>query len=522
MMQAIHLFKKDLRRFWPGIVVLLGFLVFLVWHLWKDPLAANPTGPIHVNAEWEYENLWLLMVIMFLKLEDPRVGKSFWLTRPISKKSLYASKFVFVSLFGFVAPMAANFIVLVHYGLDLQYIIPCLLDSIFPFLALVFFLAAIAVLTPNMPYFFMICANGIVLLVLTLYIFLKPSSMSALSGLAIVLSLIVIFLQYLTRRTVLLAVVFVVGILMIPFVSRWINWDIVEVYKAMVNSHDPEVHNLSVAFQRRIDCSFTSNKDMDTVGKRTILGRLDISNIQPASSVEFLRLKGVLTFEDGSRLWLDNREGLASNDPGNGETVHLSNLFQVDEDVFKRFGDRLGTYSAEATLRLIRHTTEGRIPVKPGVSFKKGSQFLSVSQVSLSPDVFLLGVRGRYVEWGEGSRQLPTPIQDWYTHPMQWDRRSSDIIRPLLLAPSLHYFFYFWEASQAVQKAGGAPLIDAAYISRMELLIRNNTPTGPFTKKIKANNFRMADYTLDAWHKRSNETLRRKSVDSQKDAGLRP
>jgi hypothetical protein len=517
MKQAIHLFKKDLRRFRPMIVILLIFLALHVWLLWRDPLALSLSGFVNHSGESRlvvqdnsqiHAILYLMLtVILYLMLmvmtvllihEDPPAGKPFWQTRPISIKSLLASKCGFLFLFGVVAPVIANFVVLFHYGLQPQLIVASLIDVLSLLMGLLSVFFAIAVVAPDPSSFVMAVLVWIVLFILGGYRS-APEPLSLQTYLscwqAIAVSFVVIVHQYLTRRRALSAMIFIAGMLLISGT----DWDryIVKTYRAWVTARDPEINNLRLAFLDKIDSKTAVIIDSslkNTPGKRNLIMGLEFSNIPPDSAAELLQLKGMIIYKNGAKIPLVCI-GTGFNDETLGSRIALRPNCQVDETVFEKSGNLAGDFSGEAIFKLIHYTTVGRLPLKQGSYYQKGSQFLSVYRASYSSNSIHIVLMSRSLVSSRLNLWAPITTLEGNPYPELAEGSSFTGSRMLLFGgPIIENSGKSWGTYPAPNPSA----FDVERISRMGILIRNKTETGPFVRKFEAKNIHLADYTPEA------------------------
>jgi hypothetical protein len=530
MKQAIHLFKKDFRRLWPMIAGLLIFLALQIWLLWKDrwaESAASMSGSLGTTTLSYFMTLVLYLMLMVMTVlliqEDPPVGKPFWLARPIYKKSLLAAKCSFILLFGVVVPLAANFIILFHYGLEPQRILSCLIDSLSVHLALVFIFFAIAVLTPVLSNFFMAVLIWLVLFILSgNRSALEPfsSQVYVSTWLGFVLCFIVILYQYMMRRRALAVTIFIAGMMLIAGTD--LDWHIAKTYRALIGAHDPEVDNLRLAFQNKVnsnvDMVFNSALPKNSPGKRDIIMGLDISNIQPSSSVVLLRLKGMLLYDDGARIPLDCAGAGFASEIWESEIIYYPKYCQVNETVFNKYGTMAGDFSGEAVFKLIHYTTDGRLPLKQGSLYRNGSQFLSVShQASSYHNTIPIILRGRSLASSRGNLWAPITT-------LETDSPPGLLLAPRLKANRSLIIFGgpVLEYSEKECETSGFSKVDSEMLSHMEILIRSRRETGPFVRKFEEKNVRLADYTKEEWRTRINQSFGGSSVESPEIAGSKP
>jgi hypothetical protein len=522
MKQAIHLFKKDFRRLRPMIIVLLIFLALQVWLIWKDPLAlhssgfnfSGESGPVVVQ---DYSSIYALLefiltiflYVILMKMteqlihEDPPAGKPFWRTRPISKRSLLASKCGFLFLFGVVAPVIADFMVLFHYGLEPRDIIPSLVDifSIQVSLLAVFFAVAVLTLKP-FPF---------VTAVLTLIIFLilvgrsapepLPLQIYLACWMSIALSFIVIVHQYWTRRRLLSTVIFIAGILLVTGTN--LDRYIAKTYTAWATARNPEIDNLKLAFNNIDGNSAKVQIESSPQNTSGIIMGLDIPNLPPSSAAELLQLKGILRYPGGARIPI-HCTGTAFPDEISEPGILLRPNCQVDEKMLERYGNTPGDFSGEAIFRLVRYTTEGRLPLKQGSCYKNGSKFLSVYQASLGSKSVNMTLMVRSLVSSRLNLRAPITTLEGNTYtnlkgttyPKLVGNKSFMGSQMLLFGgPVIEHSGDSWQTYPYDESSA----FDPERISHMDILIRNKTATGPFVREFEAKNIRLEDYTQAAW-----------------------
>ncbi|MGA7411544.1 MAG: hypothetical protein WBW33_13770 [Bryobacteraceae bacterium] len=103
MKQALHIFRKDVRRLWPRVVIVL---VVMVIHAFLDVRSSPVNFPqtARVNTALSVLHMLLPLGIWFLIawviFQEPLPGdRQFWLTRPYRWPALLASKVFFVFMF---------------------------------------------------------------------------------------------------------------------------------------------------------------------------------------------------------------------------------------------------------------------------------------------------------------------------------------------------------------------------------------------------------------------------------------
>jgi hypothetical protein len=169
---AFHIFKKDLRRLWPFLIVLLTYAALQSILLVADRQSASLsaldwTSRLRSSDLAGTGGLWILtaLIIVFLIHEDPPSGKSaFWLTRPIPLASLMAAKAGFIFFFLVAVPAAANLSVLFMYGLEPVRMAPAPMNGIGIQLIFIGFMVAFGVVTSSLQAFLLALVSAAFLL----------------------------------------------------------------------------------------------------------------------------------------------------------------------------------------------------------------------------------------------------------------------------------------------------------------------------------------------------------------------
>lgn len=132
MKQILHIFVKDVRRFWPEILVSVGLLTALV-------LVCTHLLSLPQNTEWRMNEIakrsmkltlsanilvafivagWWLLITRVIHAERLVGESSFWITRPYDWKRLLAAKLCFLAVFLYVPLALAQTLILAAAGLN--------------------------------------------------------------------------------------------------------------------------------------------------------------------------------------------------------------------------------------------------------------------------------------------------------------------------------------------------------------------------------------------------------------------
>jgi hypothetical protein len=163
MMQALHIFAKDVRRFWPEILISLAVTAAFARvypNMWmpefpygggRDAFAHHRQLTIMAYVLIVLMPIsWWLLITRVVHAESLVGDKQFWVTRPYEWPKLLAAKLLFVGLF-VVAPFTAALeALLVEGGFRLWWNMPGLLFNLLLCLgALIVPLFTLAVVTKN-------------------------------------------------------------------------------------------------------------------------------------------------------------------------------------------------------------------------------------------------------------------------------------------------------------------------------------------------------------------------------------
>ncbi len=140
MKQALHIFRKDLRRLWlPVLLSLAGVALFV------REETQSVDGAIHAEALFPMllSACWLYLIARLVHEESLPGDTQFWLSRPYSRFSLGAAKACFVVAFVFGPFFFASIVILQSIDLDVLSRLPGLLIKLF-YLAAILWLPAFA------------------------------------------------------------------------------------------------------------------------------------------------------------------------------------------------------------------------------------------------------------------------------------------------------------------------------------------------------------------------------------------
>ena len=241
MRLILHHTVKDLRALWPFLAVWAGVLAV---HLL---IPDDALGEGYLRAERFRTTLqmiqWTLAAILpaMLILQDPVDGtRSFWLTRPISRGELLASKVLSVTVFFIVLPLAIQLIGLLRAGLGGWPLAAGMAEAGLHIAGISLGFVALASVTSSLPRFVLLLAIYSVvtaiafpaLMVIDPQPWGPPTNWLSLANsralvkivLLLVLAVAVLAHQWLTRRTYRSLVLAGVAVVVMSCASVW-PWD---------------------------------------------------------------------------------------------------------------------------------------------------------------------------------------------------------------------------------------------------------------------------------------------------------
>ncbi len=212
MSQALHIFRKDLRRGWPLLALWAALLLGWLALSWADPLEADElVQPINLSLLVVLAGLVAVSLIVH---EEPLVGaRAFWMSRPIRPAALFAAKAAFVFVFLALPPALCQLAVLLRFKAPLEQVGAGLFEVTLVWMALLSAGFAVATLTPSTPAYVLTLlgvwvAFAFVMEVVRALVPTSPASVEDLfwrtlagGAAAVPLGMAVALHQYRTRRT---------------------------------------------------------------------------------------------------------------------------------------------------------------------------------------------------------------------------------------------------------------------------------------------------------------------------------
>ena len=423
MNQIAHIIRKDLRHLrslllvWLGLLILQAVLTGGV-HPFIDDIRTMDLLSNFVPLLSLMEFLLLTVIIAQLIQADSLVGSTaFWLTLPISRGGLLASKSILLVLFVILPTLLVE--VVLHFAngitvFDVFRSIPQIL--IFPLL-LTAIPMLLASLTPNLP---RLVFSGITLVAAlallnlaiealytstTTNVYVWWSATIVLPLFVFLGSLLVIVHQYLTRRTTLSTFLAASGVLLAVLIIFFWPWDILGFTAQRIEVL--ETGNVKARLDEETLTLNRSPRLQDS--ERSLRGNIVLDNLARDFLVTPTRISSHLSFPPDSVIRSETDHPFVIGFPGfssrrltekrvaaltealgnvvflNSEAFILPETFPVllktTEAHYNQFGQDRGSYSAQVEFAV--HKYQGtEIPLKRNSKYDRGSDHLRVVDVT--------------------------------------------------------------------------------------------------------------------------------------------
>jgi hypothetical protein len=241
MSQIVHIFRKDCRRLWQLITVVLlltflhGYGVATIIPGGGVAFGLSPYLPLYILVGLSPLALPIALFLLVVSViqEESLVGSDkFWLTRPYSRRNLFVEKLLFVMVWA-VLPMLLHDVVLIRYfHFSLSSASGLLLWKTAQFVLFLLLAAAVAVLSATFARAVLLAIGAVLFALLALFIAVQSSAVPGDPGNAACLSLAVLALaaigalgvvafQYRFRITAVAALLGVVAIIVCALLVRF-------------------------------------------------------------------------------------------------------------------------------------------------------------------------------------------------------------------------------------------------------------------------------------------------------------
>jgi hypothetical protein len=398
MSQVLHVVRKDLRRLrW----VLGAWCAFVAARLAAEILgpdaALEGLGPQLAVEQltwmlWIVDMLLTVLVVSRIVHDEPLVGHdAFWITRPLSPRSLLAAKLVLLAAFLVVLPVAAEALIMRAFHARLSGVaaaIPSLTRYVFALIGIVGAFAAASAFSLAIAMFVATDDTGESAARLP-----DPTGAVILMVTAAAGALAVVAYQYHRRRVGRALIVAAVALAASVIVPALWPWSLAPALAAPPPGAVPA--GLSVAVDPtvppRIDEAAWLRRSGEA--RRNVLAKVVIDGVPADMSVRHVSARSTLAFPDGGRLETNHEQAAAAFlmasaygaaprsvagaltparllTPVDTANEYWPTLLRVDEDAIVRYGRRPGTLTAALEVFLERASPIGVLPLREGAAFE--------------------------------------------------------------------------------------------------------------------------------------------------------
>jgi len=432
-----HQLRKDLRALRWMVAVWLWVLAFGVGSMTLTSAWGGPGGGLaFALIDYLISTLDTIAVVVMVPLlihQEPLVGtKGAWLTRPMARTQLLASKVLFILAVILVPSLLAEAAALASNQIPTDYIGLAVVEGLLFRCALVVPVAALAALTPGFARFAVWGAGAWMLWTavgsaLAVSQLLGGDPMAVVSEMPlwearrilgslvlVVCGVAVLVHQYLTRRTRVSAALAGAGVLFFVGVQGFWPWPLHGAAEPAAPHEAPDVELSltpdSLWVRDAVSFSFGASRPR----QKQVSGQLRCSGAPPGTFCQLDSLSGELRFDDGTEVPIEKASGFtidrvdsdalsavldADVDGGSAALAGYQELFQLDRGIVDSHGRRPATLEATASIRLRRYRVVAELPLTPGARFVRGPRQTRLEQV-------LEGPRSRDVVFVETRLQL--------------------------------------------------------------------------------------------------------------------
>ena len=535
MRLVVHLLRKDLRALWPYLL------------LWTGVLAAHLLLPDDGSIETSMRVSQLRNVLQTIQvvlaallpglliLQDPVDGtRAFWLTRPISRGSLLASKVLALALVFILLPLAFQLAGMLRGGLGGWPLVAGLAEGGLWVGGISLAFAALASASSSLPRFVLLLAIYSVVAVFAGPTFLSVDPRATGSGswlelsnsrdlvkmvLLLLLAGTVLVHQWLTRRTVRSLALAAVAVVALTWASVW-PWNLLSRPAA------PMADDVTFAVEPADDLRcLERGPDPRRVA---ICGRFTFGGTVTAPELEIVRVFSRLLLPDGNSIdyhgfgqvgRVNSRiigyagpDHAVDHDPEPGQAFQT--LLHPLRQQYRDYAEAVGTLEIGLVLASFDSRRLGTLPIRQGARYRAGATAVTLEKVAVLPgptptvglELELRGVELIFAPrtWSPRlnlSVEHPTAGRPFYesssgTYGL---RPSLPLPRPRLRSARELQTLRFRTPRAASTSAQDAPsTVEEArrWLDEAEIVLWQRIQTGTYEASLRIDDFRMADYAL--------------------------
>ncbi|HEY0284650.1 MAG TPA: hypothetical protein VGC23_04625 [Vicinamibacterales bacterium] len=435
MSLILHLVRWDMRRF--RIVLPLWLLIVAAsaalegaWPAMAVAMAAHQTVGIGGNLLALAEVLFSVVFIALVVQEHPLVGTTaFWMTRPIPPRALLASKALLLVAAVIVAPVFAEVVLMIVYGVPVSQIAAVAAQSLLFWALWLGIVMILAALTPNMAKLALVIGGGILAIVVSIVITVAilldrmidepplsgggatndPTSDVVRTIVVLAAAVILLVVQYRTRARARAVAIGVAGVAIAAIAGNaWSRPLLGPRVGTPAWAADPAMLQLSaLADTVQVDKDVPTFNDRPTLWKVT-RARVTLSDIAPGWSAD-ISVREASIRADGGRTLTSRVRGyrgtVGTNDVEELPSRHvIRRLLGVDciadgsqadragvtivhyarDPELRQIAPATGVYDGLFEVMLTRYDVEAIVPLRNGVVHRNGACYLAIDRIRQS------------------------------------------------------------------------------------------------------------------------------------------
>lgn len=516
MAVVLHILKRDFRASWIFLCVVFAFLV-----LQLSPLCHAPSWEYFVRTYGSVfsslEGLYLIIMVIVVRLiqEDSLVGTSaFWMTRPISRKSLLLAKGLFVFLFLVLVPVAVDFALLFHFGMKSFQVLPFLFTVLAIHLTIICTFVSLAAVTPNWQSCAVLATVALICLFLAnnrpaipdwRYGWITGFTISVLLLFSVTLG--VSIHQFLTRKTIRSVALLIAGFALVWLSFQFSIWE--------ASAHHSFRTQSSVDGTLSVNLVPVNKADYFPMNplNRSISAVLVLQGIAAPEEVVLTHVDSQLDFQNGERISYTRDNSITYG--GNIATQALLpglksispfifnpsfELLSINESKYKELCNRVGTYTGEAQFNVYRDAIVSEVPLIKGAQIRFDPNPIYIANVEFEREIGRLSVFLEYM-----GLQINTDRDDEFIFCVL--NRAHSQMMPcviyttsgfihLMIIPGIDLMHWETNLQYYAPNPSGKPvsILDDAWLADARLVAIHRDYVGRFSRKFEIKNFRMADY----------------------------
>jgi len=389
-----HILKKDTRRLRAPLMIWAALVAVALVLLGAQTRSPLPELGMCMTGVYFFQRAFILLLIPMLIQADPSTGGAeFWISRPISKLEMLASKIAFIGLFLVLLPLIGTIPLLAMAGTPLAEITQTSLQTGVHFARWLLLLTLLAALTRGVVAFLL--TAGLYLLIsigLSLVATLVPACTDMNKILVVAASLAIIsiagiLLYKSRRRTAPIALLALNLIFFSLFGAVW-PWTPTAHMSAAVTTLKPET--ITIEYQRH-------NYAADRVRSKEVMGPLEFLGLPDRCFAKIRKISAEFSTDETSILrsafrdvcayeFRDNNAALTQVVAPREFEYHsptYMKLLNLTLEEHEQLEGIPGHYRADITFDVFRYETIAKLPLEIGAKVRVEGEGLVVGNVAV-------------------------------------------------------------------------------------------------------------------------------------------